>query len=78
MFDFFQLSGKALELMQFWNIDECLTRELSHNLTILIDISSKPLASLMSKFLIVLRKSLSSQVIEENFVSVFKTAESRI
>ena len=44
MFDFSQLSGKALELMQFWNIDECLTRELSHNLTILIDILSKPLA----------------------------------
>ena len=43
MFDFFQLSGKTPKSIQFWNIiDKALTRESSHNLTILTDISSKP------------------------------------
>ena len=79
MFDFFQLSGKTPELIHLRNIiDKGLTRESSHNLTILIDISSKPWALLMSRFLIILSISLSSQVMEENLASVLKTTESGI
>ena len=79
MLDFLQLSGKTPELMQFWNIiDKGLTRESPHNVTILTDISSKPWALLMSRFLIILSISLSSQVMEESLVSVFKTTESGI
>ena len=80
MFDFFLLSGKTPEFIHFWNIiDKGLTRESSHGLTILIDIlSSKPWALLMSKFLIILSISLSSQVMKENLASVFKTTESGI
>ena len=40
--------------IQFWNIiDKGLTRESSHNLTVLTDISSKPWALLMSRCLII-------------------------
>ena len=67
------------ELIQFLNIiDKGLIRESSHNLTVLIDISSKPWALLMSRFLIILSISLSSQVMEENLASVLKTTESGI
>ena len=79
MLDFLQLSGKTPELMQFWNIiDKGLTRESPHNVTILTDISSKPWALLMSRFLIILSISLSSQVMEENLPSVLKKTESGI
>ena len=79
MLDFLQLSGKTPELMQFWNIiDKGLTRESPHNVTILTDISSKPWALLMSRFLIILSISLSSQVMEESFAPVLKTTESGI
>ena len=79
MFGFFQHSGKTLELMQFWNIiEKDLTRESSHNLTILTDISSKPWALLMSRLLIILSMSLSSRVMEESLTSVLKTTESGI
>ena len=51
MFDYFQLSEKTPEFIQFCNIiDKCLTRESSHNLSILTDISSKLWALLMSRF----------------------------
>ena len=77
MFDFFQLSGKTPNIIHFWNIiDKDLARELSHNLTILTDIS-KPWALLMSRFLM-LSISLSSQVMEENLAFVLKTTESGI
>ena len=79
MFGFFQHSGKTLELMQFWNIiEKDLTRESSHNLTILTDMSSKPWALLMSRLLIILSMSLSSRVMEESLTSVLKTTESGI
>ena len=79
MFDCFQLSGKTPELIQFCNmIDKGLTRETSHNLTILTDISSKLWALLMSRFLIILSISFFSQVMEENFTPVLKATESGI
>ena len=79
MLDFLQLSGNTPELIQFWNIfDKALTMESPHNVTILTDISSKPWALLMSRFLIILSISFSSQVMEENLASVLKKTESGI
>ena len=77
MFDFFQLSGKTPELMQFWNIiNKGLIRESSYNMTILTDILSKPWALLVSRFLIILSMSLFSQVMEESLTSMLKRTES--
>ena len=76
MFDFSQLSGKTLELIQFWNIiDKGLARKSSPNLTIPTDISSKPWALLMARFLIILSISLPSQVMAKSFTFVLKTTE---
>ena len=77
MFDFFQLSGKTPELMQFWNIiNKGLIRESSYNMTILTDILSKPWVLLVSRFLIILSMSLFSQVMEESLTSMLKRTES--
>ena len=77
MFDFFQLSGKTPELMQFWNIiNKGLIRESSYNMTIQTDILSKPWALLVSRFLIILSMSLFSQVMEESLTSMLKRTES--
>ena len=79
MIDYFQLSGKTPKLILFWNIvDIGLTRESSHNLTILTDITSTPRDLLMLRFLIILNILLASQVMKENFSPVLKTAESGV
>ena len=52
IFDFFQVSGKVLVSIQFWNNkDRGVMIDLSHNFSILIDISSCPWALVMSRAL---------------------------
>ena len=70
IFDFFQVSGKVLVSIQFWNNkDRGGMIDLSHNFNILIDISSYPWALLMSRAQRIFNIWSSEKLILENLAS---------
>ena len=70
IFGIFQVTGKVLISIRFWNnIDRIVMIDLSHNFGILIDISSCPWALLMSRALRIFNIWSPVKVILENLAS---------